>query len=701
MKPWLVATGLFILALVIRLSALGRFVTIDEPRWLERSRWFMTGLVFDDRMCPPVEWGREFATHGWGCTFQIGYPGVTTMWGGTLGLWLHYWQTARPAGMDLRTFLETMPIHPAIDPQVIAPIQLPFAVAGALFVPLFYLLLRRLFTDRVALGAALLVALHPFHIGLSRIIHHDGLNTMFMVLSLLMLIGYWLRGWPWYWLFISALMGGLALLSKQVSWLMLPYVLVLGGVSLSYRWQSRRWQGWTEVWRLIGTGTAWGIVAGLTFVAFFPAMWVMPGEVIVTIFGESLRLAEAGQPHYFFGRITQDPGWLFYPIGWLLRATPLEVLGVLGALAAGWRFFRSGSLRQQIARRPVEGALTLFVGLLGVFVTAADKKLVRYFLPAFPIMDVFATLGLFWLLNRLARLSHRKIINRWSTVLVSGAILLSQGWLVLAHYPYYFTYYNPLLGGVRGAVRVMTLEGWGEGLNEAAAYLNQKPEAGSLRVVVEMWCTTFNPFFAGRVNCLNSNAGGILRADYLVYYYNVIQRDLQWLEQWRYFEKHYLPEHRVTLHGLDYVLIFRNPIQHQIDRKANSLPGIFTVFGYNLGSDGRLTLFWQNRGVDRQPLLVGLAASKGAYSVDRLVANPAAQRYWLTCPPLPAFEEELRVPKAIIESECSLSTLKLPPGLYDVQLGLNDGSTTSPLATSLLGVILVNAKGEFLPVELK
>ncbi|MCQ3976867.1 MAG: hypothetical protein DPW09_25855, partial [Anaerolineae bacterium] len=297
MRSGIVATGLFILALVIRLSALGKFVTIDEPRWLERSRWFMTGLLFDDRMCPSVEWGREFATHGWGCTFQIGYPGVTTMWGGSLGLWLHYWQTARPAGMDLRTFLETMPIHPAIDPQVIAPIQLPFAVAGALFVPLFYLLLRRLFTDQVALGAALLVALHPFHIGLSRIIHHDGLNTMFMVLSLLMLIGYWLRDWPWYWLLTSALMGGLALLSKQVSWFMLPYVLVLGGVSLSYRWQSPHWQGWIEVWRLMGTGTVWGVVAGLTFVAFFPAMWVMPGEVIGTIFGESLRLSEAGQPH--------------------------------------------------------------------------------------------------------------------------------------------------------------------------------------------------------------------------------------------------------------------------------------------------------------------------------------------------------------------------------------------------------------------
>ena len=152
--------------------------------------------------------------------------------GGSLGLWLHYWQAARLAGVELRTFLQTLPIYPAIDPAIIVPIRLPFAVAGALFVLFFYLFLRRLLTERVALGAALLVALHPFHIALSRVIHHDGLNTMFMVLSLFMLVGYWLRGWPWYWLLISAVMGGLALLSKQVSWFMIPYVGVLGGLSL-------------------------------------------------------------------------------------------------------------------------------------------------------------------------------------------------------------------------------------------------------------------------------------------------------------------------------------------------------------------------------------------------------------------------------------------------------------------------------------
>lgn len=689
--------SIFVLALAIRVSTLGGFVTIDEPRWLERSRWFLTGLS-TDRKCPPVKWGREFATQGWGCTFQIGYPGVTTMWGGSLGLWLDYWQTDRSPKVDLPTFLKTIKIHPAISPEIIAPIRLPFAIAGALFVLFFYLLLRRLLAEPVALGAALLVALHPFHIGLSRIIHHDSLNTMFMVLSILALIGYWLRDWPWYWLLLSAIMGGLAFLSKQVSWFLLPYIGVLAGVTLYYRWHSLHWRGWTEVWSLLRSGLVWGVAAGLTFVALFPAMWVIPGEVIKVIFNASTKLAEQGQPHYFLGQITDDPGLFFYPISWLLRSSPLEVLGLLIALVASWPVLRRPRL---VLKHPIETSLVLFVILLWLFVTVANKKLDRYFLPAFPIVDVFAVLGLFWLVNQLANFSYLAPIQRWAVPMVGGVILWGQTGLALAHYPYYFTYYNPILGGAQGAAHLTTIVGWGEGLDEAAAYLNQKPEARSLQVVVEMWCSTFGPFFAGKANCLNSSIGGILKADYFIYYYNVTQRNLQVTEQWRYFSQHYSPEYRVALHGLDYVLIYRNPIQNPVDRKPNSLAGVFTTFGYNLAANGQLTLFWQNLGIGQRHLWIGLAPSSGVYAMNAPIASPDLQRHWLACQPKPDFITEMSSSKTIVESLCPLNKLDLPPGLYDLQLGLSDGSTVSPLRSSLLGLLQVNPNEHFTSVKLE
>jgi hypothetical protein len=346
-------------------------------------------------------------------------------------------------------------------------------------------------------------------------------------------------------------------------------------------------------------------------------------------------------------------------------------------------------------------ALALFVGLLWLFVTVSDKKLERYFLPAFPIIDVFAAMGLFWLVNRLAQISQSATIRRWSVPLVCGVILLGQGLLVQNYYPYYFTYYNPLVGGPPGAAHLITIEGWGEGLNEAAAYLDRKPAARSLHVVVEMWCTTFGPFFVGKVNCLNSNTGGILGADYIIYYYNVVQRNLQWVEQWRYFNNHYLPEHRVTLHGLDYVLIYRNPIQNHVDREANSLPGVFTTFGYNLADDGEVTVFWQNLRIFRSQLRVGLAPSNGVYMMNAPTASTIGERQWVTCTPRPDFVDEINTPKAIIESLCSLTLTDLPPGLYDLQLGVSNGSTTTPLTSSLLGVLSIKPNQHFTLVELR
>ncbi|MBN1217799.1 MAG: glycosyltransferase family 39 protein [Anaerolineae bacterium] len=708
MKRWIIPFGLLLLALLVREPTLDRFVTADEPRWLDRSRWFLTGLLYANEECPAVEWGREFAAQGFACTLQIGYPGATTMGMGSLGLLFHYWQTASP-DIDLRSFLLSLPIH-KLDPQVLASARLPLAVAGALFIFLFYSLLKRLFDPRVALLTTLLVALHPFHIALSRVLHTDALNATFMVLAVLILTGYWLQSWRWYWLPLSAVLGGLALLTKQVGWFLLPYVVVLAGWTLYYRWQKLTTAETTVekgilIWaiggRLMIEGVFWALIAGLTFVAFFPAMWVIPVETLQVIFGSSTALAEEGHPHYLLGEITTNPGLLFYPLGWLLRATLFEILGAVGlGIAVILSLLRQRSLKKLALTHPAKVALLLFIALLGVFLSISDKKLVRYALPAFLLIDVFAAMGWWWLWRRIQQFSWLPAgLAKRGTLILGAVILLGQGWLVWNHYPYYFTYHNPLLGGTTGAARLMTVVGWGEGLNEAADYLNQQPSAESLQVVTERFCGMFRPFFVGETFCLNSSVGGILRADYLVYYYNVVQRNLEWPEQWAYLQRHDLPVHQVNLHGLDYVSIYRNPIQHQVDRETNRLPGIFTVFGYNLSADGQLTLFWQNLADESPQLLVGLAPTSGVYPVDTSTVD-SAERQWIGCEPAPDFTIEIDTPKAIIKSYCLLEAANIPPGLYDLQLGVGNGATVMPISTSRLAVLVVGQDGLFQPVEL-
>jgi hypothetical protein len=94
----------------------------------------------------------------------------------------------------------------------------------------------------------------------------------------------------------------------------------------------------------------------------------------------------------------------------------------------------------------------------------------------------------------------------------------------------------------------------------------------------------------------------------VVYYRNQLQRRLQNMEEWRYFDRYQTPVHRVTLQGLDYALIYRNPIQHHVPSQNIGQPNTLNLFGYNLAADGDLTLFWQNPGLaEEQELWAGLA----------------------------------------------------------------------------------------------
>ena len=102
-------------------------------------------------------------------------------------------------------------------------------------------------------------------------------------------------------------------------------------------------------------------------------------------------------------------------------------------------------------------------------------------------------------------------------VLAAGQLLLA----ILAA-PYYLTYYNPLLGGVK-TIAARAPVGWGEGLEQAATYLNRLPNAESL-TVSSWYSDIFNPYFVGRRASFADDGRAQLAADYVVFYINQIQR---------------------------------------------------------------------------------------------------------------------------------------------------------------------------------
>ena len=86
----LITLGLFLLALLPRITDLGAFVTADESKWVYRSAQF----------------GRALLKLQWAETAVTLKPAVTTMWTGLLGLWAY---VVLHGGGDFLQALSTSP----------------------------------------------------------------------------------------------------------------------------------------------------------------------------------------------------------------------------------------------------------------------------------------------------------------------------------------------------------------------------------------------------------------------------------------------------------------------------------------------------------------------------------------------------------------------------------------------------------------
>ncbi len=247
------------------------------------------------------------------------------------------------------------------------------------------------------------------------------------------------------------------------------------------------------------------------------------------------------------------------------RLTPLTLLGALAA--AVW-----AALPRRL-RAPLEGrqprftvAMLLAYSVLFVaFMSISSKKLDRYILSSFPTLDLAAGVGVVWLVQVLWRwlgglLRRRPAVGAAARAGLFAAALVAQLALVAPHYPYYLTFYNPLLGGIREAVRVI-LVGWGEGFEQAAAYLNAQPGADQLKVCA----TTDNVFswpFVGQARRMSRFA--VWDDDYLVFYLPHVQRRQTNRVLVEFIDNPSVqPVYVVRLHGVDYAWVYRND-QHTL-----------------------------------------------------------------------------------------------------------------------------------------
>jgi hypothetical protein len=528
---------LLLLALILSLSLYLRLHDLDVYLSGDETKWICRGINFHAALARGELKG----------TYQSEHPGVLTMWITTLAVPLS--QVGDWVGLCAWTGgneLIRVEDHTALAglPPLIFEARQWLAVVTCLGLVGIWWLSRCIFGERTALLGTIFIALDPFYLALSRVLHLDALLTTFMSLSVLSLLVY-VRSRPESrYLVLSALAAGLAIANKSPGLFLGPWTALL---VLTFAWSAKRGQMCDGMCQALKAAVLWGLIALGVAVLLWPALWVDPVSALSQVFGQALNYADTPHWHsnFFWGQIRPDPGPAFYPVVWAFRTTPWVMLGLL-LLLPRWRTQEKRSFLQPVT---ILGGFAL---IYATFMTLGAKKFDRYLLPVFPFVDLLAAIGWAELLRRWVPMAEARW-QRWLSPLLTLALTMAQFAVLWPTRPYYFAYYNPLLGGARTAQRIL-LVGWGEGLEKAAAHLNAKPGAEDFDVSTEH-ISQFGPFFRGRSSFAKKL--DVAHGDYYVLYVNTIQR-------WRtpevlgWFYEREEPDHVISINGADYVWIYGN-----------------------------------------------------------------------------------------------------------------------------------------------
>ena len=483
----LFAVLLFVIAFFTRLGALKHYVVPDEPSWVWRSLAFSQAL----------------AQNQWANTAQIGHPGVTTMWLGSLGIvvkrladpaasteaiqWLSRLTTLSPDNAEAFKRLGVFLTYA----------RLPVIFVNALGVVLIYLLMRRLFGQKVGMLGGLLFALDPFTAGLSGLLHVDGLLATFSALSVLALLNGLQQpaspsGRRVEWFALAGAFAGLAFLSKSPGIFLTGFAGLIALVAVITRRLSLK--------RALLGFLVFVIVQWSLIFLLYPAMWVDPVGTLSGIFGLASYLsANAVRPTFFDGQFQLNHGASFYPTALAFRLTPVVMLALLATIVVwvvlAWRRRGAASRRERDALTACL-LLLVFAVLYILLITPAAKKYDRYMLPAEAMLILVAAWGLGQIRSRVVQ-----------AIAVTGAALL-----VLINWPYLLMHYNLLLGGAAAAQNHLAV-GWGEGLGAAANWINQQPD-GLQSTVATTAVPSFAPIFSGQSR--NTYDRDLELADYYV-----------------------------------------------------------------------------------------------------------------------------------------------------------------------------------------
>jgi 4-amino-4-deoxy-L-arabinose transferase-like glycosyltransferase len=411
-----------------------------------------------------------------------------------------------------------------------------------------------------------LISFSPYHIGHSRLLTHEGLISVLLLLSILAYVSYLFQGGRKIDLVVSAGAGGIACLTKSTSTIIIPFIgLIVVIAIIEHVFNSRR-KGtlkWSFVFKTyIAPGLIWLVVFSVIYIALWPAMWVEPLETLSRLYGAAIGMGFGDSGLIgtadvdSFNTILRENiiGNYFEALLW--RSTPIIWVGVFLVILL---FLKSDPERNLLKRIAVYLFLFGFLYLLMMSI-AGDKFSGHYVMTALVCLNFIAGLG-YGVFGSLILEIRRYGVHRFGGMLLMGLVVSLQALNAFSYYPYYFNYANPIMIRVNNGVR-KGLDSYGVGLDLAAEYLSQKTDAENL-TVMSWWSGTVAYLFPGEVQHLaprsrwsDAEIDRLKSSDYLVVYYDVQKRRNQPPKLMADLVD-VSPEYAIFLYDIEYVRIYK------------------------------------------------------------------------------------------------------------------------------------------------
>lgn len=462
-----------------RVIGLGHMLTVDEPLWLSRGKTFINGFSVGD----------------FGKTLVAGQPGVTTAW--LSGL--------------------SAPWHSLFAGQ------LAIAIASSALVLIIWYFLTILLGKKWGTITGLFLALDPFLIAHSRVVHTDALLALFYLASITSLMcAFASKTFQKRYVVYSAILAAFALLTKIFGVVVIPTVCFI----IFYNAWIKKYR-WTAVVQILGIWLS--VFALCTFIAW-PALWTDSEKVYnlltsrASIHAEGTRTEETTSFAWYYARE------LFFR-----SSVPVALLMPF-------------ALWQLISRRYPKHATvaaTLFLSgvIFALILNNSSDKSDRYVLFCHIALVAAAPLGL-------RALADNLLLKKWALAIIIVPLAFSVIDVSRLH-PYYLAHYNRLY-----KIESDHKLGWGEGLEQAAQWIEAThPNAK----VLSFYPRVFSYFYSGEVESIThvNDAPG----DFAVLYRSMFERgdnasETEILREF-FSANHAKPAHVITVNGIPYVWIFK------------------------------------------------------------------------------------------------------------------------------------------------